>query len=466
VTKTVNGSTTAFMYDGADVVADYVVPAKGTYTPTRTYLQGLGIDSKFTQIEADASKTTHYYDADALGSVHQVIDGFGQDASAQELHLRTAWGEDVAGGASMTRYSFTQRENDDESELVYFRARHYSPKLGRFVQKDKLYNNLTHYIYSSNNYIRYIDPMGLDPIIKTVPETGEKYICNCDPGVLGCAIEFWTGIEGSGRNWFIPCICYMNSQPYNVQEEMRRKGTIGLLGVVAASGEAFMTLTPGAQVPQALARLETGTTLEGVPVTKEKIYTELAISTGLQVLAFGANYYVVNELMWAPSLTPERIAPLYELERPLPRFAPSGRDTRVFYAPNRDLALRDIKEYGIDVFTAGRGRVTTAVPEGEFIWVQKPSGEFVFATRVFYKPANMDRFPHTILGRGGCVLGAGEGFGRCGNIEYVNFRSGHYRPRPEEVVAKSVDDLIFQGLAKRSVLIDLTTSGKRVGGAK
>jgi RHS repeat-associated protein len=162
VTKTVNGSTTAFMYDGADVVADYVVPAKGTYTPTRTYLQGLGIDSKFAQIEADASKTTHYYDADALGSVHQVIDGFGQDASAQELHLRTAWGEDVVGGASMTRYSFTQRENDEESGLMYFRARHYSPRLGRFVQRDPLYNSVIaeHYRYANNNPLLYTDPEG------------------------------------------------------------------------------------------------------------------------------------------------------------------------------------------------------------------------------------------------------------------------------------------------------------------
>ena len=56
----------------------------------------------------------------------------------------------------------TQRENDDESGLVYFRARHYLINTGRFISFDPIRSDtgLSQYAYTRNNPANSIDPLG------------------------------------------------------------------------------------------------------------------------------------------------------------------------------------------------------------------------------------------------------------------------------------------------------------------
>jgi RHS repeat-associated protein len=57
----------------------------------------------------------------------------------------------------------TQRERDDESDLVYSRARHYNPRTGRFVQKDPIGfsgGDLNVYSYATCNPLSFTDPTG------------------------------------------------------------------------------------------------------------------------------------------------------------------------------------------------------------------------------------------------------------------------------------------------------------------
>jgi RHS repeat-associated protein len=162
------GSTTAFMYDGPDVVTDYAVPAAGTYASLQSYLQGLGIDSKFAHITAGGA--TVFYNNDALGTVHQLVDTpqLGTDATVLDTQLTTAWGEDLLGSSALTRYHFTQREHDPESDSLHYRARTYFPGLGRFGQKDPLrtsFAGMSAYHYARNNPSTRIDPLGLEDLI-------------------------------------------------------------------------------------------------------------------------------------------------------------------------------------------------------------------------------------------------------------------------------------------------------------
>jgi RHS repeat-associated protein len=61
------------------------------------------------------------------------------------------------------RYLFTGREYDSETGLYYYRARYYSAKLGRFLQRDteELDDLFSLYAYCLNNPINYTDPLGL-----------------------------------------------------------------------------------------------------------------------------------------------------------------------------------------------------------------------------------------------------------------------------------------------------------------
>jgi RHS repeat-associated protein len=50
---------------------------------------------------------------------------------------------------------------DDESGLIYMRARYYEPESGRFVSEDSARDGDNWFIYSGNNPIKFVDPHGL-----------------------------------------------------------------------------------------------------------------------------------------------------------------------------------------------------------------------------------------------------------------------------------------------------------------
>jgi RHS repeat-associated protein len=76
---------------------------------------------------------------------------------------RTA--DDTTAGVSAigNPYMFTARRYDDETGLYYYRARMYTPTLGRFIQTDPIgyTDGVNWYAYCGNNSTVYIDPWGL-----------------------------------------------------------------------------------------------------------------------------------------------------------------------------------------------------------------------------------------------------------------------------------------------------------------
>ena len=63
-----------------------------------------------------------------------------------------------------TRYLYTGREFDEETELYYYRARYYDVAVGRFIGEDPisfLGGDLNLYGYVLNNPIAFTDPFGL-----------------------------------------------------------------------------------------------------------------------------------------------------------------------------------------------------------------------------------------------------------------------------------------------------------------
>ncbi len=76
-----------------------------------------------------------------------------------------------------SRHGFTsQRENDDESALMHFRARSYDPRTGRFLERDPILTNLVekHYTFVSNAPTTGKDPTGLQQVASE-PPAGSAY---------------------------------------------------------------------------------------------------------------------------------------------------------------------------------------------------------------------------------------------------------------------------------------------------
>ena len=66
-------------------------------------------------------------------------------------------------GGLVNPYTYTAREFDVETGLLYYRARNYDPHRGRFLTEDPVRSavELNFYVYARNNPVRFNDPSGL-----------------------------------------------------------------------------------------------------------------------------------------------------------------------------------------------------------------------------------------------------------------------------------------------------------------
>jgi RHS repeat-associated protein len=123
--RTAGGSTTTFLYDGADVVLD-----RNSDGGRVDYLNGFGVDDKLRQTNG---VSTAYYLQDHLGSTIALTDASGNVAERQSYEPFGA-----SSGSSLTRYGYTGRDLDSTTGLMYYRARWYDPQQGRFISQDPI----------------------------------------------------------------------------------------------------------------------------------------------------------------------------------------------------------------------------------------------------------------------------------------------------------------------------------------
>ncbi|MES2996683.1 MAG: RHS repeat-associated core domain-containing protein [Verrucomicrobiota bacterium] len=210
VTKSVNGTTTRYIYDGWNVIEEY---SSSTLSKSLTWgtdlsgsLQGAGgVGGLLLTTDHSALITSHFH-YDGNGNVTQLT---GVAGTITATYRYDAFGNTLVstGTAVGNKYRFSTKPVDEEiatSPIYYYGYRYYIAPLGRWLNRDPIGENggLNVYGFVGNHSVGRMDVLGLDsPGCDGIPDLTPcmKEVCaqhdKCYRDNL-CTSRSWFSVDG------------------------------------------------------------------------------------------------------------------------------------------------------------------------------------------------------------------------------------------------------------------------------
>ncbi|MEP9359069.1 RHS repeat-associated core domain-containing protein [Sphingomonas sp. KR3-1] len=156
--ENLSGQDTRFAYSGGQLISELTYTGS-SWAIAKRYVPGPSADEPIVWYEGAGTSDRRWLHADERGSVVAVSDGSGNVIGVNSYD---EYG--IPSGGNIGRFQYTGQAWMPEFGMYYYKARMYSPTLGRFMQADSIsyIAGMNLYNYTMGDPINFNDPSGHD----------------------------------------------------------------------------------------------------------------------------------------------------------------------------------------------------------------------------------------------------------------------------------------------------------------